>query len=479
MKVNYKSDFDFIFAVKDCKGEDIGFPDFDWKAKFYTSKMTSYVVSSIGGVLTNCFNDEGKIHCVFNSHNMAVGKLSVGFYAHLPNENYPDGTKDIFTPMTTDVELVNGCGDCDAESDIDVVLNAFKGDKGDKGDDGISVTEVEQTKTSTADSDTNIFTITLSNGEKADFTVRNGSKGSKGDKGDQGQQGIQGIKGEKGDKGDAFTYEDFTEDEILSLQKPAIEAATSADAAAISAYQAINDMQSEFAKKQDKLTTTEDLDISEENVLGLTDMASKRWLIDYWNTFSILDGKYNASTGYFELNGLKDITYEQALRIYAAGTVRNSTPDTFYQGMSIRTHLPSRVVYSIREGGWTFFGSSVEVINTRLLYCGVAFCNDCKNLVSMTVWALNYNANLNIAVNCENLTTINVSHMYANSFSLAWSPKITLSSFQKMVTLYDDSKAITITVHPDVYAKLTDEANAEWNALLNEAAEKSISFATV
>ena len=36
----------------------------------------------------------------------------------------------------------------------------------------------------------------------------------------------------------------------------------------------------------------------------------------------------------------------------------------------------------------------------------------------------------------------------------------------------------TITVHPDVYAKLTDETNTEWHALLALAAEKNITFAT-
>ena len=43
----------------------------------------------------------------------------------------------------------------------------------------------------------------------------------KGDKGDQGLQGIQGEKGEKGDKGDkgdAFTYEDFTPEQLASLK---------------------------------------------------------------------------------------------------------------------------------------------------------------------------------------------------------------------------------------------------------------------
>ena len=68
------------------------------------------------------------------------------------------------------------------------------------------------------------------------------AQGPKGDKGEQGIQGIQGPQGEKGDtgpqgaqgvkgdKGDPFTYADFTEAQILELQRPATEAAADAQA---------------------------------------------------------------------------------------------------------------------------------------------------------------------------------------------------------------------------------------------------------
>ena len=57
-------------------------------------------------------------------------------------------------------------------------------------------------------------------GDKGD-TGPQGEKGDKGDTGEQGIQGIQGVKGdkgEKGDKGDAFTYEDFTAEQLASLK---------------------------------------------------------------------------------------------------------------------------------------------------------------------------------------------------------------------------------------------------------------------
>ena len=77
----------------------------------------------------------------------------------------------------------------------------FKGDKGDKGDPGPQGPQGPQ-------------------GEKGEP----GEQGPKGDKGDQGAtgpagpEGPQGPKGDKGDKGDAFTYEDFTAEQLLALK---------------------------------------------------------------------------------------------------------------------------------------------------------------------------------------------------------------------------------------------------------------------
>jgi hypothetical protein len=66
------------------------------------------------------------------------------------------------------------------------------GPKGESGDDGISVTDVTQTITSTADGGVNVVTVTLSNGNTFSFNIRNGTKGSDGDKGSNAT--INGVK---------------------------------------------------------------------------------------------------------------------------------------------------------------------------------------------------------------------------------------------------------------------------------------------
>ena len=63
--------------------------------------------------------------------------------------------------------------------------------------------------------------------------------------------------------------------------------------------------------------------------------------------------------------------------------------------------------------------------------------------------------------------------------SFADSPKISLESLQYLVDNAGNGSTITVTVHPDTYAKLTDEGNEQWHAVNTAAQEKQISFAKV
>ena len=87
------------------------------------------------------------------------------------------------------------------------VKNGHRGSQGEKGEtgaagsNGVSVSSVVQTTTSSADGGENIITVTLSNGEKFTFSVKNGNKGSQGIQGEQGIQGIQGVQGIQGESG--------------------------------------------------------------------------------------------------------------------------------------------------------------------------------------------------------------------------------------------------------------------------------------
>lgn len=86
----------------------------------------------------------------------------------------------------------------------DAANGVFKGEKGDKGDKG----------------DAGLQGIQGEKGKKGD-TGNIGPQGPIGETGPQGLQGIQGVKGDKGDKGekgDAFTYDDFTPEQLATLK---------------------------------------------------------------------------------------------------------------------------------------------------------------------------------------------------------------------------------------------------------------------
>lgn len=85
-----------------------------------------------------------------------------------------------------------------------------QGPAGANGKDGVSVTHSW---------DGTVLTVTSASGtSSADLKGEKGDKGDIGATGPQGIQGIQGPQGPKGDKGDAFTYSDFTAEQLAALK---------------------------------------------------------------------------------------------------------------------------------------------------------------------------------------------------------------------------------------------------------------------
>ena len=62
--------------------------------------------------------------------------------------------------------------------------------------------------------------------------------------------------------------------------------------------------------------------------------------------------------------------------------------------------------------------------------------------------------------------------------SFSDSPLISLESLQFMITNAANTSPIIVTVHAAVYAKILDESNADWHALIEAATAKQITFAT-
>lgn len=102
----------------------------------------------------------------------------------------------------------------------------------------------------------------------------------------------------------------------------------------------------------------------------------------------------------------------------------------------------------------------------------------CQQLVTIVGGITFVNAtHIAAFTNCKSLQNVKFQQLRYN-VDLKDSPLLTLESFQYLVENATNTSAITVTVHADVYAKLTDPQQADWYAVNTAAQGKHISFAT-
>lgn len=470
-KINYQSDFDFILKLTDCNGKEIGVPDYDWVAKFYTTAYTQvFTASCIKGVYTNCFDDNGQIHVVCDNHGLSNGVLYCEFTAELPNDIYPDGNERVVSPEPIGIELVRGKGDCSDDIDAELVIPYIKGEKGDRGEQGPV-----------------------------------GPQGPKGDKGEQGERGEQGIQGEKGDKGDD------------GAQGPQGErgatGASAYDLAVQGGYEGtleeFEQESAEIANKQDKLISSADINITDDKLI-LTEKAKRSAFDDMFKAAALIYGDidythFNADgthTPYY-LNELW-LTYEEALAVMARGR-EYIGPNAFSRNamnVSIRTNLPPMgkitsadcknlaseqgklevllLQDTPREQSW------LRYIEPTSLYGFLYNCISLRKVIgnirlnNTAVWNDTF-SHCNVLEDIElqiNRTAVDLRKLLKLSY---YSVNYIIQNI--MVS------ASTIVVHSNVYAKLTadttndaynelsDEEKEQWATLVPAALAKNITFA--
>lgn len=201
---------------------------------------------------------------------------------------------------------------------------------------------------------------------------------------------------------------------------------------------------------------------------------------------------YNQNTGFYELNGLTDITEEQMREIYVQTnpTKRVSDLCSVFASSSIRTNLPF-----LNRGGFKPIDCYAAFINCSNLEVvalgvedGVIFyptripymfhnCIKLRTVIGVLDCGNINQTNDKAFANCRAFENIKLNKLkYSISFSD--SPLLSLESLQYLITNAANTSAIKVTVHADVYAKIQDETNVEWHALLAAAEAKQITFAT-
>lgn len=195
---------------------------------------------------------------------------------------------------------------------------------------------------------------------------------------------------------------------------------------------------------------------------------------------------YNSATGFFELNGLVDITTAQMriiLPYLAVGRLTGSLAYRFQKSqMRTITIYSEGDIVGTKDMSWAFYGSTVETIRfktTSHKYTSVSSINDIfractkiREVYGILDLKRIQSGTISIATSSGAAMLKNIQLMSLNtSITFAGSPLLSLDSITYMVENAANTTPITITLHPDAYARLTDE-------LIEKASARQITFAT-
>ncbi len=256
-----------------------------------------------------------------------------------------------------------------------------------------------------------------------------------------------------------------------------------------------------LATKQDALAVTEDLSLN-ENVMGLSKKGRLAELIRRWNEAWWLNprlpktrfGQYNEQTKFFEGNGVLDITEAQARRILEIGWIvpgyRNAKgyPRTAYGvptvlpivgflDINLNDVLPMgtdlktvRIVdYYMVNNGADPETSATVVYDSRSFLTYVVYIRDIQGLLDLRSDQAPEHFQGSFVYG--NLETLWIKNMIKD-IDLHAHRNFSSECVAYMVENAANKSPVTITLHPQAYARITDDIFAM-------AAEKDITIATI
>lgn len=507
-KINYRSDFAAVLELTDADGKSIPFPDCDFEATFWTGNANrKYTISRRGDVLTNCRREPGGgIRAIFDRHGMGVGELKWEPKFRLPDGEFPDGYQDVMRPMPLGVILVTGPGDLPSAAEIAVTLPYIKGDKGNNGAPGATGPQGPQ-------------------GEP-------GPKGDKGDKGDPGKAFTyddftpEQLEGLRGPQGKSFTFSDLTPEQIAELQRPATEAAQLVSGAiddVTATNNAITKSEQTRVEAEQSRAATEQTRVEAEALrveaeqkrveaeqsrarefagfAQAIDKGTIKCFIDKWDAAwkvnDVVYGKYDPDnapdTAHPFLGNKIWMTYDEALTVYERTNIQGFQYSVngyqyscrFSYETKIRTTLPIKIPLDVSgpvDYEETFYGcSNLETFmcyrpgmdekwtSIKVRICSGMFSN-CRKLreiltpIKLTSYPIKFKG-------CVALEWV-VFWDLSQNVDLKDSPLIRADALAETIAeAPNGSSGVTITLHPDAYARVTDDIFAA-------AAAKNITIAT-
>lgn len=228
--------------------------------------------------------------------------------------------------------------------------------------------------------------------------------------------------------------------------------------------------QGDYAKEQGDAAKT---------AAGQAVNAKMALFIDLWNARCNQlrnCGTYNVATKLFELNGILDIGYDEATRIWAASaftTAGNNFSAKFYNIQGCRTLFPIECDRS-SAGMSAYFDDSFSYSSPIRINVGTVMATSIRGIFYgskvQEVWGavhvhLSGLSGLNGA---EHLVKIRILWLKASG-NINQNKSLSNESILEMVTQAANTSQITITLHPDVYARATAD-----EAIVAKALEKNI-----
>ena len=186
---------------------------------------------------------------------------------------------------------------------------------------------------------------------------------------------------------------------------------------------------------------------------------------------------YNHSTGFFELNTLVDITANEMRLIMTYGKFSIESGNAINLPIRTNIRVPNSSPYIQIEARCLFtdngrletldVSNCLKNINSAYLF----FSNNQK--LRKVIGDISFVSGTKIAMSCFRKldALVDIKIKTPSSLAIVDSPLLSLASIQYMIDNAYNTSPITITLHPDAYARLTDE-------LIAQATEKQITFAT-
>ena len=501
---NFRSGLDFYQTLFDCRGNDIGFPGFDFVLKYYADDNAKFMTAScIGGKCTNCFNDNGRIHVMIDKPRMGVGRLNVEVLSMLPNSIYPDGTQDLYEPQPLNIMLVPGKGDCGTTAEVEATLPYIKGEPFTWEDfTPEQIAELQRPATDAAER-VNGFMETASAAETQRVTDENArieaersrdaaEKQRRSDEtarieaeklrqkaeSDRREQEVLRVDAEKER---AEEFEGWQQQLDDKADRAELSDVLSRDAEQEIEQAEPNLLVEALRKTPQKLTEPERgqvLDNLGHPEFKAFDMAWETMggtVIESGVTYEVNDatGTYadavKAMSYYTERPrmDLDKLCFAKTLKLLPPIITPNAGKISLANAFQSTYGIKKIVFKSTLPGGKIYVGNAFATFNSSYVeeVVGELDVSEAQSLYSSFVWS-------------SYMREIRLYHITAN-VDFRYAKNISLATLQYAVANAANTSAITITVHPDTYAKLTDETNTEWYQVLLDAADKNITFATV